>query len=93
MRLQYNTILRTSIAPVSLAWASSRALQAHNHETENMCSEESHIRHQEIGKSTKRCILRRSRKRVRDLEERIHRGSLFRREGAQALKTLDPVTH
>ena len=38
-----NIILRTSIAAVSSAWPSSKALQAKRHETENKCPEESRI--------------------------------------------------
>ena len=39
----------------------------------------------------KRCFFRRWRKQVMDSEERINKGSLFQREGAQTLKTLVPV--
>ena len=41
--------MKTSIAPVSSAWPSLKALQAKNHKTENRSPEEGHIRHQEIG--------------------------------------------
>ena len=53
---QYNTRQDNTdnfyIAPVSSAWPSSKAFQIKKHRTENICPEESHIRHQEIGKST-----------------------------------------
>ena len=86
--VQYNTILRTSIVPASLVWPSSKALQARKHETENICPQESQIRHQEIRKSAtkggcagpSRCFVRRCQKQVKDSEEQIHRRRLFQRE-------------
>ena len=47
-----HTVMKTFIAPVSFAWPTSKALQAQNHEAENTSPEESHIRYQNIGKST-----------------------------------------
>ena len=102
LHLQYNTILKTSIVPVSLVQPSSKAFKAKIHQTENLSPEESLIRHQEIRKSTdqegyarpKRCIFRRDKNKSAgggDPREQIDKGSSFQREGAQTLKTRVPV--
>ena len=51
--IQYNTIMKTSMALVTSSWPSSKALTAKNQEIENTCPGKSHIRQQQIGKSTK----------------------------------------